>query len=115
METAFSNVACRASSVAVKDRLFTTRVLLAAPATSGTEGQEIDLQSSDCRSDGGIEAESGFVCGELVAAGGPRWRPPLESELKEFVVMLHDFVQFDVESDPVAPMTSITNNDIQWK
>jgi len=46
METAFSNVACRASSVAVKDRLFTTRVLLAAPATSGTEGQEISEMNS---------------------------------------------------------------------
>ncbi|TNN62324.1 hypothetical protein EYF80_027441 [Liparis tanakae] len=30
----------------------------------------VDLQSSDRR----IEAQSGFVCGELVAAGGPRWR-----------------------------------------
>lgn len=41
METAFSNVDCRASSVALKERLFTTSVLLAAaaPATGSERGK----------------------------------------------------------------------------
>lgn len=38
IETAFSNVDCKASSVALKARLFTTRVLLAAPGGTRTEG-----------------------------------------------------------------------------
>lgn len=37
METAFSNVDCRTSSVALKARLFTTSVLLAAPEAAGRD------------------------------------------------------------------------------
>lgn len=39
IETAFSNVDCKASSVALKARLFTTRVLLAAPVATRREGR----------------------------------------------------------------------------
>lgn len=35
IETAFSNVDCKTSSVALKARLFTTSVLLAAPEAAG--------------------------------------------------------------------------------
>lgn len=37
IETAFSNVDCKTSSVALKARLFTTSVLQAAPAATGRE------------------------------------------------------------------------------
>lgn len=40
METAFSNVDCKASSVALKERLFTTSVLLAA-AGAPAKGSKI--------------------------------------------------------------------------